>query len=585
MLIVAEKPSVARSIAIFLSNSNFKKIKFKNDVYYYYFNLDGENFYIVPSIGHLYTLSDLDKTYKYPTFNYKWVPAYFEDGIFIKKTYIEMFRKFSDEKEVIIATDYDIEGELIGYNILRFSLGRENAKRMIFSAITKQDILYSFENIKESIDYGLAIAGETRHIIDWLYGINLSRILTRSLRNYTKDYILSIGRVQGPTLKIVFEREKEIRSFIPEVYYLIYVDIKKEGKIFRLTYNEKIKSREEAEKIKERIKNKIKVLRVFSEKYNAQPPHPYNLTNVQIDAYKLYKISPKKTLDILQGLYEKGYISYPRTSSEILPNTINFRKIMENLSEIKKYAIYYSLLKNKPFLKPNNGKKEDIHPAIYPTGEIPDNLNKKEFLIYDLIVRRFFATFMDASIIEKEKIYFEENFFFEYEKCLNKGWMIVYWDILKNNFLEIKFKEGEFYEIVKKYIRKRKTSPPSRYNQASLIKKMEEENLGTKSTRAEIIVTLYNRKYIDGRSIKITKLGEKILEIFEKYFPDILDVDFTKKMEESLEKIAKNKYLSLKDKILSEAKEIIKNICNNVDEKKIGEEIYKVIKELEFNNR
>ncbi|MEM4818908.1 MAG: DNA topoisomerase I [Nanopusillaceae archaeon] len=585
MLIITEKPSVARNIATFLSNSNFKKIRFKNNVYYYYFNRDGEKFYVVPSIGHLYTISDLDKTYKYPTFDYKWVPAYLEDGIFIKKTYIEMFREFSDEKEVIIATDYDMEGELIGYNILRFSLGRENAKRMVFSTITKQDILYAFENLKENIDYGLAIAGETRHILDWLYGINLSRILTRSLRNYTKDYVLSIGRVQGPTLKIIFEREKEIKNFKPEVYYHAYVDIKKDGKTLRLIYNGKIKNREEAEEIKERIKNKIKVLRVFSEKYNEQPPHPYNLTNVQIDAYKLYKISPKRTLDILQKLYEKGYISYPRTASEILPNTINFRRIMENLSEIEKYAVYYNLLKNKPILKPNNGKKEDIHPAIYPTGEIPDNLDKKETLIYDLIVRRFFATFMNAATIEKEKVYFEENFLFEYKKCLNKGWMIVYWNILKDNFLEIKFKEGEFCEIVKKYIRKKRTPPPSRYNQASLIKKMEEENLGTKSTRAEIIVTLYNRGYIDGRSIKITKLGEKILEIFEKYFPDILDIDFTKKMEESLEKIAKNKYFYLKDKILNEAKEIIKNICSNVDEKKIGEEIYRVIKELESNNR
>ncbi|MEM1684160.1 MAG: DNA topoisomerase I [Nanopusillaceae archaeon] len=584
MLIIAEKPSVARNIALFLSNSSFKKIKFREGVYYYYFNLNGVNFYVVPSIGHLYTISDLDKTYKYPTFDYKWVPSYFEDKIFIKKAYIDMFRKFSDENNIILATDYDIEGELIGYNIIRFSLGKKNAKRMIFSAITKQDISNAFRNIRESIDYGLAIAGETRHILDWLYGINLSRILTRSLRKYTKDYVLSIGRVQGPTLKLIFEKEKEIKEFKPEIYYLIYLDIKKEKEILKLIYGGKIKSREEAERIKSKIKNKIMVLKVISEKYEEKPPHPYNLTNIQIDAYRIYKITPKQTLSILQKLYEKGYISYPRTSSEILPDTINFRKIMENLARFKKYSFYYDLLKSKRILKPNNGKKEDIHPAIYPTGEIPYDLNKGEFLIYDLVVRRFFATFMDPAIIKKNKIVFEENFYFEYEKCLEKGWIILYLDFLKDRFLDIDFREGEYYDVFKKYIRQRKTSPPPRYNQASLIKKMEEENLGTKSTRAEIIVTLYNRKYIDGRSIRITKLGEKILDIFEKYFPEILDVDFTRKMEDSLEKIATYKDFSIKDKILDEAKEIIKNICSNVDEKKIGEEIYKVIKDLNTNN-
>jgi len=585
MLIITEKPSVARSITYFLSNGNFRKVSFSKNVYYYFFNLDGERVYVVPSIGHLYTVSDLRNDFLYPSFDYKWVPAYYEDGIIIKKKYIEMFKSFSDEEKVVLATDYDIEGELIGYNIIRFALNKNNADRMVFSAITKRDILSSFYNRRDSIDFGMAMAGETRHIIDWLYGINLSRILTKSLWHYTRKYTLSIGRVQGPTLKIILQREKEIESYKPEEYYVLAAIILKGNIKIRATYNRKIKEKSEAENIKKNVTKYLKVLDIKKERISEYPPHPYNLTNIQVDAYKIYKISPKTTLDILQKLYEKGYISYPRTSSEKLPDTIDFRSIIRNLREIAEYNAYCKVLLEKKVLKPNNGKKDDIHPAIYPTGLVPERLDKKEFLIYDLVVRRFLSTFMDPAVIENVKVILNDDFGFEYKKCINKGWMIIYWKFLYDNFLDLDFKIGEVLNVEKVFIRKRKTPPPPRYNQASLIKKMEEYNLGTKSTRAEVISILYQRNYINGRSIRLTKLGEKVIEIFEKYFPEILDISLTRKIEDELEKIMKKLDISLKEKILIEVKEIISDISKKVDERKLGEELYKAIKELESNNR
>jgi DNA topoisomerase-1 len=582
MLIITEKPSVARKISSFLSNNRYRIIKFSKNIYYYYFNLEGKNIYVVPAIGHLFTLSDLDKKYDYPTFNYRWVPSYFEDGIIAKKYYIEMFSKFKNENDIIIATDYDIEGELIGYNILRYILNKENASRMIFSAITYKDIVRAFNNRKESLNFGYIFAGETRHIIDWLYGINLSRALTRSLFYYTRKFVLSIGRVQGPTLMLIFNRENEIKNFKPEEYYKVEALVIKGDKKLKFSYiKDKIKDKDEANKVKNNLGKYLIVSNVDKKEEKISPPHPYNLTDIQMDAYKYYKISPKRTLDILQSLYEKGYISYPRTSSQKLPETINFREILANLSLINSYKKYTILLLEKQILKPNNGSKDDVHPAIHPTGNIPEYLEYKEKLIYDLIVKRFIATFYDPAIVYKINVITKENFIYNYYDIKYKGWLDIYWGIYKDNFVSLKFSIGEKLLIDKVNILKRKTKPPSRYNRASLVKKMEELNLGTKSTRADIVEILFRRKYVEGRSIKITELGKKIVEIFERYYPDILDINFTRKMEENLEKLENKPNVSLKEKIIEENVEIIKDLSKVMkeNERKIGEELYNFIKD------
>ena len=581
MLIITEKPSVARKISSFLSNNRYKTIRFSKNIYYYHLNLEGKNIYVVPAIGHLFTLSDLDKKYDYPTFNYKWVPSYFEDGIIAKKYYIEMFRKFRNENDIIIATDYDIEGELIGYNILRYILNKENASRMIFSAITYKDIVRAFNNRKESLNFGYIFAGETRHIIDWLYGINLSRALTRSLLYYTRKFVLSIGRVQGPTLMLIFNRENEIKNFKPEEYYKVEALVIKDDKKLKFSYiKDKINDKDEANKIKNSLGEYLIVSNVDKKEEKINSPHPYNLTDIQMDAYKYYKISPKRTLDILQSLYEKGYISYPRTSSQKLPETINFREILSNLSLINSYKKYIILLLEKQILKPNNGSKDDVHPAIHPTGNIPEYLEYKEKLIYDLIVRRFIATFYDPAIVYKINVITKENFIYNHYDIKYKGWLDIYWNIYKDNFASLKFNIGERLLIDKVNILKRKTKPPARYNKASLIKKMEELNLGTKSTRADIVEILFKRRYVEGKSIKITELGKKIVEIFERYYPDILNINFTRKMEENLEKLENKPDISLKERIIKENVEIIKDLSKVMkeNERKIGEELYNFIK-------
>jgi len=235
----------------------------------------------------------------------------------------------------------------------------------------------------------------------------------------------------------------------------------------------------------------------------------------------------------------------------------------------------------KQILKPNNGYKDDVHPAIHPTGNIPEYLEYKEKLIYDLVVRRFIATFYDPAIVYKINVITKENFVYDYYDIKYKGWLDIYWEKYKDNFVSLKFNVGERLFIDKVYISKKKTKPPARYNRASLVKKMEELNLGTKSTRADIVEILFKRKYVEGRSIKITELGKKIVEIFEKYYPDILDINFTRKMEENLEKLERKPDINLKEKIIEENIEIIKDLSKVIkeNEKKIGEDLYNFIKD------
>ncbi len=411
-LILAEKPSVAKKIAQFLSKGNYKLIS--KSVPTYYFKLNNEPFYVTSAVGHLYNL--VDDSFTYPTFNYRWEV---EKG---KEKFVKNLEKFKKEKKIIIATDYDIEGELIGYNALRFALGRNNAERMVFSAITPKDIWEAFINRRKSIDFNYAIAGETRHIVDWLYGINLSRALTHAIRKYVPGVVLSIGRVQGPTLKLIFEREKEIESFKSKYYYKVLAETEKNGE--KITFDHikgKFDSLEEAKKVLENTDGKLRIIKVERKVEILKPPYPYNLSDIQQDAYSLYRITPKETLMILQKLYTSGYISYPRTQSQKLPENLNYKYILSQLKRIPNYFRFASYLLTKPYLKPNNGPKDDAHPAIYPTGFIPLNLSKKEQLIYDLIVRRFLATLMEPARIERIKVYAKsgsETFVYSYKRYL-----------------------------------------------------------------------------------------------------------------------------------------------------------------------
>ena len=589
-LIIAEKPTSARKIAYALSEGKVTVKKYRR-VPYFEISRDGKKIVVVGAAGHLFGLAESEKNgWKYPVFNVAWYPLYkISKAAKYTKDYIDLIKKLAKEsRSFIIATDLDIEGETIGYNILRFVCNSETAKRMKFSTLTKADLVEAYRNASPEILKGLAEAGVTRHILDYYWGINISRALTLAIKKAGVYKILSSGRVQGPALKIVYERELEIRNFVPKPYWKLGIVVKG---VFAAYEKDKIWSRELAERIERDVISTMKALveRIERKEYKHMPPAPFNLNDLQAEAYALFKLTPKKTQEVAQSLYEKSLISYPRTSSQKLPPTLNHRKIIDALSQQKEYADICRKLLNKGKINPREGKKEDeAHPAIHPTGEIPKNLSKNEKRVYDLIVRRFLSCFMPPAKKLMEKVYFRVNdhvFVAEGKKTLDKGWYECYGPYLRVSDTELpEFKENEVVGIDRVVKEEKQTQPPERYNPASLVRELEKRGLGTKATRAEIVQHLYDRGYIVGRSIKITPLGEQVVNTLMKVASKVLDEKLTREFEEKLESIHKGRVG--KDSVIKDARATLEKVLENFkkNEDVVGKDLLSSFRETEKSN-
>ncbi|WP_297512351.1 DNA topoisomerase I [Thermococcus sp.] len=580
-LIIAEKPNVARKIAYALAEGKPVR-KTIGKVSYYEFTRDGKKVIVAPAVGHLFSLAPKTKTYGYPVFDIEWVPVYVaEKGKSYAKDYIKALATLAKKAdEFIVACDYDTEGEVIGYTALKYACGVDpsKAKRMKFSALTKKDLLKAWYNLEPTINFGMADAGIARHVLDWYWGVNLSRALTSAIKRASgKWMVLSTGRVQGPTLKFLVEREKEIQNFKPKPYWVIKMILEKEGKQYTATYEkDKIWDEEEAKRIvQEAKKGPAFVEKVEVKQQKRNPPVPFDLGTLQREAYSAFGYSPKKTLELAQRLYERGLSSYPRTSSQKLPKNLNFRSILQNLAKLPEYKPFAHELLGKGNLKPVEGKKEDpAHPAIYPTGELPKpgELTKDEQNLYDLIVRRFLALFMEPAVRESVKVIINSNghrFILSGARTLKEGWLKVYGKYVKfDEVILPQFKEGEPVKVVQIKREKKKTKPPARYSPAAVIKKMEDLGIGTKATRAQILETLYNRGYIEGKKkIKVTPLGMRVVEALEKNVPDIVSVELTRAFEEKMEEIMAGK--AKKDEVIEESKEQLIKILEVFKEKEL----------------
>ena len=583
-LIICEKPQAAQKIADALSTGKLKKHS-ESKVPYYEIDHDGKKIIVAAAVGHLFGLGEKDKKeWTYPVFSIEWKPSsVIHKGHFSKK-YADVLKKLSkDSSEITVATDYDVEGEVIGLNIVRYICKKKDANRMKFSTLVKKDIVESYKNKQKTLNWGQAFAGETRHILDWYWGINLSRALTLSVKKSRGGFkVLSAGRVQGPALKLIVEREKEISKFISKPYWQMRADvIKDENKFESWHVEDKFFDENSAEKIYKSISKEknAKVSDIKRISTNQSPPIPFDLTTLQTEAHKTCGISPKDTLDIAQNLYTQGFISYPRTSSQKLPPQLGLRSIIQELS---KQTVYSSLAKNllaKKTLTPHEGKKEDdAHPSIYPTGIAPKDLKGRESKLYDLIVRRFLSVFGDPALRETMKVNLlikDQNFLVEGTRTKEKGWHIYYEPYLKLKEIDLPdFKKNEILNLDKIELLKKETQPPKRYTDSSIIRALEKSSIGTKSTRAQIIETLKERGYVlkDG-SLTASTLGIKTEETLEKHAPKILDEELTRHFEEEMEDIRKGK--RDKDKVISEAESVLVNILEDFkkEESQIGNDL------------
>jgi DNA topoisomerase-1 len=611
VLIITEKPQAAQKIALALGDAR----KYSEEgVSYYETTKENKTVYIASAVGHLFGLNYKKGQKGWPIFDLEWQPSYIKKGSAFTKRYYNLLKKLtSKSSDFIIATDFDIEGEVIGWNVLRFICKQKSAKRMKFSTLTAPELKKAFENPLKELAWGNAYAGETRHVLDWLYGINLSRALMGAIKQAGSFKLLSIGRVQGPALKVIIDKEREIQNFKSVPYWQVFatsqkIEFKHPRDIFE--------------------KDNLKIFRTIKEalaetkksEENLQPPHPFDLTTLQREAYRFYKINPSETLSIAQKLYLGGLISYPRTSSQKIPEEIEPKKIIKTLQK------HFPEAKLCTREKPIEGKKSDpAHPSIYPTGEY-ERLTGKEEKIYNLIVKRFLSAFAQDAITantrivltaldkagnplkttitekieetpeEDDEASLENNkeelkqkeyvitFTASAQSIIQKGWTEIYpYKIEESKLPDINGK----VKIDKIRFEEKQTLPPNRYTPASLVSILEKKNLGTKATRSMIVETLFDRGYIDGQSIKATPLGMRLIESLEKYSSIIIDENLTRKLEDEMEKIqnssSQDSNFEQKEKeVIGEAKKIILDIAKEfkTNEIKIGQELLKGLETL-----
>ena len=339
-LIICEKPQAAKKIAEALADNTPKK-ESTNKVPYYILKHKGKDIVVGCAVGHLFTVAEKGKgKWTYPVFELEWIPSYEKSKQKYSKNYINVLKKLcKDASSYTVACDYDIEGEVIGFNVIRFICKQKDANRMKFSTLTKNDLIKSYNEKQPNLDWGQVNAGETRHFLDWMYGINLSRALTLAIKEAGRFKVLSSGRVQGPALKIVVEKEKEIQAFVSKKYWQLQLLGKiKDNKIEAYHENDKFWDEKEANKILSKTKGHNGTISDVTKTEKKQfVPYPFDLTTLQTESYHLFGFSPKRTLDIAQDLYSKGFISYPRTSSQQLSFKIGFKKILKNLMKQTAY--------------------------------------------------------------------------------------------------------------------------------------------------------------------------------------------------------------------------------------------------------
>ena len=612
-LIITEKPQAAAKIASALGNSTKRDL---GGVPYYELIKEGKNLIVACTVGHLLTLKQNVSGYNVPIFDIDWVPNYMvRKKDFTKKYYTTLSKLAKDAGSLTVATDYDVEGEVIGLNAVRFICGQKDANRMKFSTLTPEELNQAYKNKTKTLNWGQAIAGETRHYLDWFYGINLSRALMNAVKSTGKFKIMSIGRIQGPTLNLIVQRERKIQAFEPQQYWQVFITIKN-SHVLELKHNKDIFNKKELTKF-EKLKGKTVQAKTTKREQIIPPNPPFNLTSLQMESYKFHGITPSQTLRIAQSLYLSGVISYPRTSSQQLPDSIDYKSILKKLA--KQYNVETLITKDKPI----EGKKTDpAHPSIYPTGQNPSALSTEEEKIYQLIVKRFLSLFCDDAIIDNKTISIRVNDGISHEQKFKgrlsegnlgcpridnktisvttanerkvdcqgnlgsltfstrgssirkKAWMEIYPVKLKE--IELPDIEGDV-KIINVKTEEKETQPPKRYTPASIVSELEKRNLGTKATRANIIETLYDRGYIKEKSIEATPLGMSLISTLEKYSPIIINEELTRDLEKETEKIseAKTGFIEKEKKVVDKAKETITKISKNFDksEKQIGEEL------------
>jgi DNA topoisomerase-3 len=584
-LCIAEKPSVARDLAQILGATT------RRDGY-----LEGPEYCVTWVFGHLCSLKDPEDYL--PNWKY-WkledlpiIPAQFgiklreDEGA--KKQFHVIEKLISSASEVINCGDAGQEGELIQRWVLLKAKCSVPVKRLWISSLTEEAIKQGFSKLRDASEFDtLFAAGNARAVGDWMLGINGTRLYTKK---YGKEKMtLSVGRVQTPTLAMIVQRQKEIDAFKSEEYWelkTLYRNTEFTCQIDRL------KSETKALKGLEYLQNKLFEVIDFEQKEGKEGnPRLYDLTGLQVDANKRFGKSAEETLNLVQSLYEKKLVTYPRVDTTYLSEDIH-PKVPEILRGLKDYARFTESILASPIPKSKSifdNEKITDHHAIIPTGIYPNGLSEEERKIYDLIARRFISAFYPECRISTTTVLGkvdELNFKASGKQLVYLGWKFVYEELKDESSSKKTDEEDKIIPLFavgetgphEPFIHKGKTSPPKYYTEATLLRAMEsagklveneemrelmkENGIGRPSTRASIIETLFKRKYIEKKKKNIiaTETGIHLIDTIQS---DLLkSPELTGQWEYKLRQIEKGKFtgLQFKDELSAMVRTIVDEV-------------------------
>lgn len=624
---IAEKPSVARDIARILGANK------SCDGY-----MEGNGYQVTWTFGHLCELkepNDYSENWKHwslaalpmipPRFGIKLIE---DEGI--KKQFAVIEKLYHAADEIINCGDAGQEGELIQRWVMQKAGVKCPVKRLWISSMTDEAIREGFASLKEQDVYQpLYLAGLSRAIGDWLLGMNATRLYTLKYgnNNYGKGQVLSIGRVQTPTLALIVQRQKEINNFKPEPYWVlatVYRDTQ-----FTATKG-KFTSKEEGEKAFSTIEGKpFTITNVTKKKGTEQPKQLYDLTSLQVDCNRKYGYSAEMTLNTIQSLYEKKLTTYPRVDTQYLPDDV-YPKCPQTMNGLfqttfagkRPYAELVKALGGKPLPKSKrvfDGSKVTDHHAIIPTGIPPQGLTDAEKNVYDLIARRFIAAFYPDCKFSTTTVIGEVDgieFKVTGKEILDQGWRVVFAtpNAAKEKGIteeqaagngDASAKDSSAVEPVSEVtlpsftkgetgphtptLTEKQTTPPKHYTEASLLRAMEtagklvdddtlraalkENGIGRPSSRAGIIETLFKRHYIcrKRKNLEATETGIALIDTIREKL--LISAELTGIWEKKLRDIEHKKYDA--GQFINELKEQINNIVNDVladnSNRKIGQ--------------
>ena len=482
---------------------------------------------------------------------------------------------------VVIATDFDREGELIGSDAL--SCVREVApdvpvSRARYSALIKGEVTEAFNNLVE-LDQNLADAGESRQYIDLIWGAVLTRYLTLAKFGGFGN-VRSAGRVQTPTLALVVERERERMAFVPEDYWQIRGMAAAKGADFKINHaTARFTDKDAAQTAFGHVDGVVAgtVTDVAKRSRKQQPPVPFNTTSLQAAA-AAEGISPARTMRIAESLYMSGLISYPRVDNTVYPRSLDLEGIVKGLAaNSPALAPVCKKVLTGP-MKPTRGKTETTdHPPIHPTGQgDPTTLDSGQLKLYNLIARRFLATLMGPATIENTKVSIDvagEPFTASGDVLVDAGFREAYPYGLKRDEQLPALDAGDVVDVHDVNLEAKQTEPPARYSQGKLVQEMEKRGLGTKSTRASIIERLYQVRYLKNDPIEPSQLGMAIVDALSQFAPRITTPEMTAELDEDMTHVAEGQ--DTQTHVVDHSRALLAGMLDNLIEHKddLGEAI------------